>query len=284
MALLSVLLGLSPSRPILRLRSVRTASAAATASPTALVQHIYQRACAQDLDGACAAMADLTPESVGLARPGPKRPRRGAGPPRISYMHVYADAALSIGIFVLPAGASIPLHDHPGMSVLSQLLYGSLHVTSYDAGEPLAAGGGGPGALLGRLAGRQTGERRMRCAPPTERVVRAPAPPLRLDPTCGNIHEFVALEETSCWPPPPHPTAARGALTAARPIWPQDTAVFDVLTPPYNDFAGRSCHYYSAAAQEDNAVELREVPWPSGLVIASAPYRGPPCGPEVSSY
>ncbi|EOD36442.1 hypothetical protein EMIHUDRAFT_226497 [Emiliania huxleyi CCMP1516] len=144
-------------------------------------------------------------------------------------MHVYADAALSIGIFVLPAGASIPLHDHPGMSVLSQLLYGSLHVTS------------------------QTGERRMRCAPPTERVVRAPAPPLRLDPLRGNIHEF-------------------------------DTAVFDVLTPPYNDFAGRSCHYYSAAAQEDNAVELREVPWPSGLVIASAPYRGPPCGPEVSSY
>lgn len=257
MALLSVLLGLSPSRPILRLRSVRTASAAATASPTALVQHIYQRACAQDLDGACAAMADLTPESVGLARPGPSRLRRGAGPPRISYMHVYADAALSIGIFVLPAGASIPLHDHPGMSVLSQLLYGSLHVTSYDAGEPLAAGGGGPGALLGRLAGRQTGERRMRCAPPTERVVRAPAPPLRLDPLRGNIHEFVALE---------------------------DTAIFDVLTPPYNDFAGRSCHYYSAAAQEDNAVELREVPWPSGLVIASAPYRGPPCGPEVSSY
>ena len=33
----------------------------------------------------------------------------------------------------------------------------------------------------------------------------------------GNIHQFDAL---------------------------QDTAIFDVLSPPYDDLAGRSCHYY----------------------------------------
>jgi plant cysteine oxidase len=50
----------------------------------------------------------------------------------IGYPHVFRDSLLSIGIFVLPEGAVIPLHDHPNMTVLSKLIYGSLQVTSYD--------------------------------------------------------------------------------------------------------------------------------------------------------
>jgi plant cysteine oxidase len=50
----------------------------------------------------------------------------------IGYHHVFSDSLLSIGIFVLPEGAVIPLHDHPNMTVLSKLIYGSLQVTSYD--------------------------------------------------------------------------------------------------------------------------------------------------------
>ena len=35
-------------------------------------------------------------------------------------MHIFEDSVISMGIFQLPMGASIPLHDHPGMTVISR--------------------------------------------------------------------------------------------------------------------------------------------------------------------
>ncbi|KAL7467244.1 hypothetical protein ACHAXS_007489 [Conticribra weissflogii] len=63
-------------------------------------------------------------------------PNRGDSDERfhiVRYLHVHeVPNKYSMGIFVFPPHAEIPLHDHPNMVVLSRMLYGELKVQSYD--------------------------------------------------------------------------------------------------------------------------------------------------------
>jgi hypothetical protein len=67
----------------------------------------------------------------------------------VTYLDIHDDAAMTIGIFQLPPGARMPLHDHPGMTVFSRLLYGTLHVRAYD----WVSGGSGSDAQQQQRAG-----------------------------------------------------------------------------------------------------------------------------------
>ena len=229
---------LSLRTPMLAPELRRGVAVRAMARPSP-VQEVYEAAVRGDLEEIKAAMDVLQPSDVGLQ---PGGIGSSPGDP-VGYHHVHSSGAFSIGIFVLPPGKSLPLHDHPGMNVLSKLLFGSLRVTSYDLPRDAPP----PRSLFDRLGGEQ---RRLLCAAPSIHTVAAPSPTLGLDEERGNIHSFEALEHT---------------------------AIFDVLTPPYSDRDGRSCHYYEEAeVRDDGSVVLREVPWPDTLDIVNRAFRGPP--------
>ena len=95
-----------------------------------------QDALAESERDICLLMDALTPEQLRLSPP-----PAGAHPEgtTIRTQCVYEDALLELVVFIFPAGASIPLHDHPGMDVFSKVLYGSMGMVSYDWVEPISA-------------------------------------------------------------------------------------------------------------------------------------------------
>jgi cysteamine dioxygenase len=117
---------------------------------------------------------------------------------------------LQIAVFFLPFGTVMPLHDHPGMTVFSKLLIGSAHVEGYDWVRPRVSGGGS----------------RMLAEKVLDRDVTPASGTWALFPEAGgNMHRFVAGEETHC-------------------------AFLDVLAPPYAPAEQRRCTYYKDTPYE----------------------------------
>lgn len=103
------------------------------------------------------------------------------------------------------------------MSVVSRVLYGNLHVKAYDLvdahGQPMVH------TTTTDTATTTTCKARL-C---TDAVFAAPYT-TDLAPNHGNLHEFVAGDERGC-------------------------AIFDILTPPYDERADRDCTYYRVARE-----------------------------------
>ena len=197
--------------------------------------------------------------------PSPSTAASGSAPPVITTQSVYESDAFDIVVFVFPANAAIPLHDHPAMTVFSKVLYGALAMVSFDWAAPpsvaeldaftreqarleeLAAGapptpdgrgGGAPAPLPPRPAVQRA-----------DTILTPEAPTAVLRPTFANIHAFRATTHT---------------------------AVVDVLLPPYDEANGRDCHYFERAPPDaGGAVRLRASAAPEDLVIRRGTYRGP---------
>ncbi|KAJ7567150.1 hypothetical protein O6H91_02G133700 [Diphasiastrum complanatum] len=163
-----------------------------------------------------------------------------------------------MGIFCLPTSAAIPLHNHPGMTVFSRLLYGSMHVRSYDWVNPFS-----------ELSGDASTPRLAKLV--ADHVLTAPCESAVLFPASGgNIHAFTAL--TPC-------------------------AVLDVLTPPYSPIDARHCIYYRESkfcgyphdsTESEQELDLQEPiyvwleesqPSSDDFVIQEGFYKGPKIKP-----
>lgn len=198
---------------------------------------------------------NLKPEDVGLS---PKHPYfrniDSSIPPPITYLHVYECREFSIGIFCLPPSAVIPLHNHPGMTVFSKLLFGSMHIKSYDWVGVSKDSVESPRDALS--SGVQLAKVK------TDAVFTAPCETSILYPASGgNMHCFTA--KTKC-------------------------AVLDVLGPPYS-IPERNCTYYYDHAYARHAGEspfdlgegegyswLQErTGQPEEFLVVGAKYKGP---------
>jgi hypothetical protein len=78
-------------------------------------------------------------------------------------------------LFAMPKDAAIPLHDHPGMHVLTRVVQGALRAEIWDVPHP-----GRP-----ELA-----------TPAPDRTLTPEQPPHLTTPTAANVHGLTALEDT----------------------------------------------------------------------------------------
>eukprot|EP00803_Ostreobium_quekettii_P009487 evm.model.scf_2912EXC.2 EVM.evm.TU.scf_2912EXC.2 scf_2912EXC:5509-6318(+) len=121
------------------------------------------------------ALKEVPIEELGLVEPPARRTKWGGLAQSITYLPVKEVEMLHVGVFCMPANTVIPLHDHPGMTVLSRVVYGRVRVTSYDWVEGAGWGSGGAAKRVG--------------------VVEAagPAGTSELLPTYANVHSLEAL-------------------------------------------------------------------------------------------
>ncbi|KAI3885210.1 hypothetical protein MKW98_002602 [Papaver atlanticum] len=169
----------------------------------------------------------------------------------ITFVDIHECDNFTMCIFCLPTSSVIPLHDHPGMTVLSKILYGSMHVKGYDWVEPACV--------------RKIGSSPVRLAKlAVDKVLTAPCGASALYPKSGgNLHCFTAV--TPC-------------------------AVLDILAPPYKETAGRKCTYYHdypytsfstenvdviCEGKEEEYAWLKEIDTPNDLYMRPGRYTGP---------
>ncbi|KAJ7971944.1 plant cysteine oxidase 2-like [Quillaja saponaria] len=209
----------------------------------------------QDVKELCHIIDNMKPEDVGLSRdlqffkPG----NTIKGNPRVTYTTIYTCDNFSFCLFFLPATGVIPLHNHPGMTVFSKLLLGTMHIKSYDwvDHDTDNLDNSVPPSRL-RLAKLKADD-----------IFTAPCNTSVLYPTTGgNIHAFTAV--TPC-------------------------AVLDVFGPPYSKEDGRDCSYYKdhpytafkngdiLAAEEEKEQYgwLEEIEMPENSKMDGIEYMGP---------
>lgn len=189
-----------------------------------------------------AADLKLVPRGADSCRPGARAPAYVRDVPPVTYMHICETDHFSMGVFLLKTGASIPLHDHPGMHGMLRVLYGKVRVTCFDRLDPL---GPAPVDALRRSVLRSSGE------------YTEASGPCVLSPERDNLHQIDAVDG---------PTAFLDIL--APPYDPDNGRDCHY----YRVIAGSEVRH---AELKEEEVWLLEVPQPPEFWCGGEPYPGP---------
>lgn len=92
-------------------------------------------------------------------------------------MGIYEGNDFDIGVFRFSKGCKIPIHDHPGMTVLTRVLYGELRFTTYD----LIRQSSNRGAFVGHIT--------------SEGILEEDNGSVFLLPNKSNLHQLEALSD-----------------------------------------------------------------------------------------
>ncbi|XP_031179840.1 2-aminoethanethiol (cysteamine) dioxygenase a [Sander lucioperca] len=203
----------------------------------------------------------------------PRKTKRSSGAaglhnPPVTYMHICETEVFSMGVFLLRTGASIPLHDHPGMNGMLKVLYGKVSVRCFDKLEDTLTVSTVPPDFEPALAPSQM-------ASQWRSVLRSVVEysensgPCLLTPLRDNLHQIDTVEGPA--------------------------AFLDILAPPYNPDDGRDCHYYKVLQtvaegetdeksneeqqgeekEKEDVAWLLEIPQPEDFWCGGEPYPGP---------
>ncbi|XP_071948830.1 2-aminoethanethiol dioxygenase-like [Antedon mediterranea] len=173
--------------------------------------------------------------------------------PPVSYMHLYEDEGVSMGVFFLRGGSRIPLHNHPNMYGLCKVLYGTINVQSFS---PIVKDNNLDIPEFNEFQqqeGRPTTPREL--LTPTKHYVTdnvtSDSDVCLLLPDVGNCHELKAVDGPA--------------------------AFVDILAPPYAPDEGRDCMYYKllTAKKGGDIKWLLEIPPPAEFWTDEIPYTGP---------
>ena len=181
-----------------------------------------------------AADVNLNMEKLKLVR------HKGRSPP-VTYINIYEDLYVTIGIFVLKPGEKLPLHDHPQMYGILKVIAGTARIQSYTVVKQTSD----LICMLGKLSAVKL----------SEEIKNEQSDACYLTPEERNLHEIQSVDGFA--------------------------AFLDILSPPYDpsDEGEHTCHYYQEervqSDGESGLSTLLMVPSPPEYWNDTAVYEGP---------
>ena len=182
----------------------------------------------------------------------------------VTYVHIWEDSVVSMGIFIVKSGMRIPLHDHPNMYGILKVVHGTMMLKSFNETSNNTSHDCVPEEIAILVSPSQRTTLRPVTAA-TETCATINSQPCVLTQTEGNYHEITAIDG---------------------PV-----AFIDILSPPYDhESDSRECHYYkelditSAIHSKQTAADRRSyllpIAQPWDFWCDAAAYKGPHIYPD----